>query len=135
MPAGYAVIARRPPGPGKTGTLAPEHQFKTRHDVLDAGDPINPRNKVYYDDFASEGKPWAETGVHLNLYSNALSTNAIMQRFFGPVSKLRILRQGSRIVRGRLRALGGDVNIEVPAPTSYGDFATYAANQRIPTGR
>jgi hypothetical protein len=41
------------------------------------------------------------------------------------VSKLRYIRQPSRIVRGRQRALGGDVIIQAPPTVPYGDFATY----------
>ena len=125
MPAAYAIVPPHKPRPRTT--LSPGHVTRTRQDVLDAGDPFNPRNIVHSSDFYMEGKPWHDPGVHVNFYDNSPSTNAIMNRFFGTVSKLRYLRQPSRIVRGRQRALGGDVIIEAPTPVTYGDFATYTS--------
>lgn len=126
MPAAYAVHPRRPPMP-RAATFPAGHFTATRHDILDAGDPFNPRNLVYPSDFYMQGKPWHDPGIHVNFYENARSTNSIMNRFFGTVSKLRYLRQPSRIVRGRQRALGGDVIVEAPPAVTYGDFATYRA--------
>lgn len=134
MPAGYAFIPPRSPGPGKTGVSSPAHAMDTRHPIMEAGDPYNLRNIVHESDFASEGKPWASPGVHVNLYSNVRSTQAIMSRFFGGVSKLRFLRQPNRIPRGRQTVFGEDVNLERAPAVAYGDFATYTAQQRIPTG-
>lgn len=127
MPAAYAVVPRRPPMPGKGGTLLAGHTTRTRQDILDAGDPFNARNIVHSGDFYMEGKPWHDPGVHVNFYDNSRSTNAIMSRFFGTVSKLRFRRQPSRIVRGRQTPVAGNVIVTAPTPVSVGDFATYSS--------
>jgi hypothetical protein len=125
MPAGYAVVPRRAPLPGKSGTVVAGHTTRTRQELIDAGDPFNPRNIVHPGDFYQEGKPWMDPGVHVNFYDNTRSTNSIMQSFFGTVSKLRFLRQANRLVRGRQEAQNNNVIIQAPPATSYGDFATY----------
>lgn len=134
MPAGYADIRRRPPGPGKSGTWAPGHAMDTRAEQTMQGDPFNPRNVVQYSDFFSEGKPWDHPGHHVNLYAATRAINAVMERKFGFIAtKLRYIRQPNRIIRGRQRALGQDVNVDAPQPATYGDFATYTTGTRIRT--
>lgn len=134
MPAGYADISRPVPRPGKSGTWAPGHAMDTRAPQTMQGDPFNPRNVVQSSDFYAEGKPWDHPGHHVNLYASPRQWNAVMERKFGFIAtKLRYIRQPNRIIRGRQRALGQDVNVESPQPATYGDFATYASGTRIRT--
>lgn len=116
------------------GALRPGHAFDTRHPQTMQGDPFNPRNVVQYQDFFSQGKPWDHPGHHVNLYAAPHAIHAVMEPMFGFIAtKLRYVRQPNRIIRGRQRALGQDVNVEIPPIATYGDFATYTTGTRIRT--
>lgn len=131
---GYADVPPKKPLPGKNGTWAPGHAMDTRAAQTVQGDPFNPRNIVQYQDFYSQGKPWDHPGHHVNLYAAPRAIHAVMEPLFGFIAtKLRYVRQPNRIIRGRQRALGQDVNIETPQVATYGDFATYTSGTRIRT--
>lgn len=133
MPAAYAWVPRRPPVTRRVAINQPAHAMMTRMPERVDGDPFNTRNVVQSGDFYADGKPWAHPGKHVNLYTNIAGIHAVMEPLFGYISKLRYIRQPNRLVRGRQRALGQDVNVDKPPTVAAGDFATYTANQRIRT--
>lgn len=135
MPTDFAYVPPHKPSLGKGGgTFYPGHAMDTRHPQEQQGDPFNPRNVVQYQDFYAVGKPWDHPGHHVNLYTNVHGIHAVMENTFGFIAtKLRYIRQPNRIIRGRQRALGQDVNVDMPQPATYGDFATYASGTRIRT--
>lgn len=126
-----AYVERRNPTPRTTNW--PAHATSTRQETPDQGDPFNARNIVHEGDFYMVGKPWADPGTHHNVYTNIPGIQAIAQKFWGALfTKVDHVR-GIRTPRGRSHTVGGvsgDMNVQAPAPLSYGDFATFDGTTR-----
>lgn len=128
---GYAQVPANVPSPGKVGTLGPHHAFQSHAPIPAQGDPFNTRNIVHYGDEYMMGKPRHDPGHHINLYESIAALQATMEPFWGFVAtKLLYRRQPNRLVHGYGPGfMAADVNIDVPEPSTYGDFATYTARQ------